>query len=892
MPGGAADGSGSAQAPAMTAGPRSSSAGGRLPRPERFAPGTTLAGRYRITALLGRGGMGEVYRADDLVLDQPVALKFLPDAIALDPDRIERFRAEVRVARQVSHPSVCRVYDIGEIDGRPFLSMEYIDGEDLTSLLRRIGRLPHDTAVDMARQLCAGLAAAHDKGVLHRDLKPANVMIDGRGKVRLADFGLAALAGDPSGEGLAGTPAYMAPELFDHQSPSIKSDIYALGLVLYEMFTGKAAFTAPTVGEIARLHHESMPASLSRVLTEADPLVDRVIERCLAKDPADRPASALAVAAALPGGDPIAAALAAGETPSPEMVAASGGVGALTPAVGALLLAVSLVSVFVVVLLSARTQAVRYAPLTRGPEVLADQAQSILRRIGYTDPPADRAYGYTSTDYVRYLERHDQSPTRWNGLRIGQPPGFTFWYRESPVQLTTDRLSSGGRVRLYEPPLNAPGMIGMMLDAQGRLHYLDVVPPIMADVAPSPAGADGTDIAPSPAGADVADVGPSPAGADWAAVFREAGMDIASFTPAAPRWTPPAFADTRRAWQGVYPDRPEVPIRVEAAAVAGKPVYFQIFEPWSQTTLLPRAVTTGEQVLNVLVVALALGLFAGALLLVRRNLRLGRGDQAGAFRLSFVLLILNVAADLLAAEHSAQPFQVAGLLALVLGRALTVSALVWITYVALEPDLRRRAPHLLISWTRLLSGRFSDPLVGRDVLVGAAAAAAGQVLTQLAHLAPAWVGRAPGIDVSGGPAVSAWSLVSEMLATAGFAVLIATSFVLLVLLLLVLLRSRVLTAVVFAAIVMTLEIADSGFGLGLAFDLLAAGIAAVVVLRFGLVAFVAMNYVRPLLDRVPLTFDPDLWYAGQSWLVLAVVAGIALYGYRTAVAGRSTFAWE
>ena len=161
-----------------------------------FTPGMVLAERYRIIGLLGRGGMGEVYRADDLKLGQPVALKFLPKALADDPVRRERFYAEVRIARQVSHPNVCRVYDIGELDGRHFLTMEYIDGEDLASLLKRIGRLPGDKAIDVARQLCAGLAAAHDKGVLHRDLKPANVMIDGRGRVRITDFGLAVAAGE------------------------------------------------------------------------------------------------------------------------------------------------------------------------------------------------------------------------------------------------------------------------------------------------------------------------------------------------------------------------------------------------------------------------------------------------------------------------------------------------------------------------------------------------------------------------------------------------------------------------------------------------------------------------------------------------------------------------
>jgi serine/threonine-protein kinase len=130
-----------------------------------------LADRYRVIGLIGRGGMGEVYRADDLKLGQPVALKFLPKALADDPVRRERLFAEVRIARQVSHPNICRVYDIGELEGRHFLTMEYIDGEDLVSLLKRIGSLHGTKALDVARQLCAGLAAAHDKGVLHRDLK-------------------------------------------------------------------------------------------------------------------------------------------------------------------------------------------------------------------------------------------------------------------------------------------------------------------------------------------------------------------------------------------------------------------------------------------------------------------------------------------------------------------------------------------------------------------------------------------------------------------------------------------------------------------------------------------------------------------------------------------------
>src|SRR5580692_10401134 len=152
----------------------------------RFLPGTLLAERYRIIAKLGQGGMGEVYRADDIVLGQAVALKFLPVEVTDNPKALERFRNEVRIARQVSHPNVCRVHDLGEIDGQLFLSMEYVDGEDLGVLLRRIGRLPEAKAIEVSRKLCAGLAAAHEKGVLHRDLKPGNIMLDSHGQVLIA----------------------------------------------------------------------------------------------------------------------------------------------------------------------------------------------------------------------------------------------------------------------------------------------------------------------------------------------------------------------------------------------------------------------------------------------------------------------------------------------------------------------------------------------------------------------------------------------------------------------------------------------------------------------------------------------------------------------------------
>src|SRR5499427_5544875 len=255
-----------------------------------WAPGAIIAGRYRLVSLLGRGGMGEVYRADDLTLDQPVALKFLPQGVAADDARLTQFHNELRVARQVSHKNVCRLYDLGESGGRRFLTMEYVDGEDLSASLRRFGRMPPDKAVQIARQLCAGVAAAHEKEVIHRDLKPANVMLDGNGDVRITDFGIATAAADVGAE-IAGTPQYMAPELLTGKPASVKSDIYALGLILFEIFTGKRARDAKTIGELKALDETGTVTTPSSIVRDLDPAVERVILRCLEKDPERRPAS-------------------------------------------------------------------------------------------------------------------------------------------------------------------------------------------------------------------------------------------------------------------------------------------------------------------------------------------------------------------------------------------------------------------------------------------------------------------------------------------------------------------------------------------------------------------------------------------------------------------------
>lgn len=527
----------------------------------RFATGTMLTARYRIVSLLGRGGMGEVYKAEDLKLKQIVALKFLPEALALDGAALARFHNEVRITRQISHPNVCRVYDIGEVEGLHFLSMEFIDGEDLSVLLRRIGRLPGDKAAEITRQICAGLAAAHENGVLHRDLKPANIMIDGRGRARVTDFGVAVVANELLGrQAAAGTPAYMAPEQLAGREVTQRSDIYSLGLVLYELFTGRRVFEAKSLHELMQLHEKSTPPTPSSHVKDIDPLAERVILRCLENDPKKRPASAIQVAAALPGGDPLAAALAAGETPSPEMVAASGDKTGLRPAVAIACLAAVIAGLVILVLLGNKVEWRAKLIRENSPEVLANKARDIINRLGYTDRPADHAFGLEyDEEYRRFLnEKNTPGNYYLSQLANDQPSAIFFWYRESQRYLVASRWDNGGWITDSDPPRDIAGMVNVRLDPLGRLLLFRAVPPQRDESGGTP---------------------PAP---DWAALFAAAGLDQKHFTPAEPQWTPPTFSDTRAAWTGVYPNQPDIPLRIEAAAFRGKPVFFRLYHSWNK----------------------------------------------------------------------------------------------------------------------------------------------------------------------------------------------------------------------------------------------------------------------------------------------------------------------
>lgn len=273
--------------------------------------------------------------------------------------------------------------------------MEYIDGEDLASLLRRVGRLAGDRALEISREICAGIAAAHAAGVIHRDLKPSNIMLDGKGRVRITDFGLSILGEETRTiNEIAGTPAYMAPEQLAGTGASEKSDLYALGLVLYEIFTGKRVFSGTTLPEIVRMRREMPITPPAQLVKDIDPAVEAIILQCLSIRPENRPQSALEVLSALSGGDPVKAALAAGQTPSPSAVAAAPVRGALSPMVAWSCFASMLVLIGIGLYYVPQITIIGRMRPRLPPEALTVKAEEAIRTLGNTAECVDTSSGF------------------------------------------------------------------------------------------------------------------------------------------------------------------------------------------------------------------------------------------------------------------------------------------------------------------------------------------------------------------------------------------------------------------------------------------------------------------------------------------------------------------
>jgi len=809
----------------------------------RFVPGMLLSNRYRIVTPVGQGGMGELYRAEDLRLGQTVALKFLPKTIAHIPDAWSQVEREVRIARQISHPNICRVFDIAESNDGPFITMEFIDGEDLASLLKRIGRLHTDKGLQVAQQLCMGLAAAHEMGVVHRDLKPANIMVDGRGRVRITDFGLAALVRELRKDQVrAGTPGYMAPEQITGGQVTPRTDIYTAGLVMYELFSGRPAFPLTKALDPHRL---PSPVRLSTIIKGFDPVIERTINRCLAMNPEERPASASEIAAALPVGDPLRAAVEAGETPSPDTVAAAGGSLNISAGASFGLLVAVLFCLAVLVSLARYSTWLNAIHGGKPPEVLADRAREVITRLGYSENAADTA---------GWMEMNPNSRPR---LSRGSPDSVLFVYRQSPRPMNPRELYSD--VDIDDPAMDVPGMITVVLDARGRLRGFSVVPaPVAKQEVPAP---------------------------DWEALLSESGFLSAQLSEKDASVVPLTTFDLRQDWQAKESGQTT---SITAAAYAGKVVYFRADPPGTEAhDDTPPKGTLGDFMF--VFAASVCGL--GGWFLARRNMRRGRGDRQGAFRVAVFIFTGEFVSFALLAHFSRDAWRdywefVGGC-----GAALYMAGFMWILYMAIEPYMRRRWPEMLISWARVLTGKIFDPRIGRDVMLGALGGAAMAIIQNGVNALPAWF-HVASIDPARtghltlrGPAgmISALSYDANLavqwaLATGAF--LVVTRFITRRDWLAIILSGTSLGLVVLAA--------DNLF-IAVPAVLLCAAIVYGLLFRFGLLSVAVTLFFYFVLRRFPLSFDFSQWFVWRSIFSVSVLAAISVYAFLAMNVGRTIF---
>jgi len=803
-----------------------------VPAQNRFTPGTLILARYRIINLLGRGGMGEVYRADDIKLGQQVALKFIPRDLLADPSMLRVLLGEVRIGREVSHPNVCRLYDVVEYDGDHFIAMQFVDGEDLASLLRRIGRLPVEKAIDIARDLAAGLAAAHDCGVIHRDLKPANVMIDGRGRAHITDFGLAIVSGDPQRRGLAGTPVYMAPEQLSAEEVTTASDVYAFGLIVWEIVTGKRMFDPGSIVQIAQAHNEPKPR-LTSSIRDLPPKIEALLMQCLDEDPSRRPQSAREVLAMLPGGDPLAAAVAAGETPSPELVAAAATIGAVPAPLAFGGLALFVAMLIGVTLLTPRATLFSLARFRKPPAVLTDRAEELVRASGIAGDPVDRSGTFSDRAYR-------------SRVPVPDADRVVFLYRRSVAPFATHDLAF--LVGNDSPPLNVPGMANVRVTGDGRLLSFVAVP--RANATPAPQAID--------------------------ELFRAAGFDRTKFVASTPRIAPPIGADTRLAWDGAA--------HIEAALFRGAPVWFEV-NP--RPALIPRgAALIGQG--SLAWSALYAALFGVAALLAFLNIRRGRADQRGVRRAAAVLGVASLAQAFFDAHSSGAFF--GDYISTIFGQALFAAGSFCVVYLAVEPYARRNWPVLLISWQRLIAGRWRDPLVGRDFGFGMLTGIFSALLLRVVIVA---ISRQPPPRTT--TVMSPISTIAETVSWIAHVIPESILYALFALLFLVLGRVFIRHAAIYVplfVIVIGLAISPAtGSTAGdVACGILLAALLFIALRVGGVLAACASWCCYHLPEAIPLTFDTSAWFAGRAIFVMLLFVALATYACVTALAPGRRFA--
>jgi serine/threonine-protein kinase len=846
-----------------------------------MAPGTLLAGRYRIVAPIGRGGMGQVYRAEDLRLGETVALKFLPESLANDPAWLGRFYSEVRTAREVTHPNVCRVHDLVETEdaaGRHicFLTMEYVDGENLADLIRRFGRLPTEKGMEIAAQITAALAAAHQKGVLHRDIKPANVLIDGRGQAKLADFGLA-IAGDAARAGeVAGTPGYIAPEVLKLGLATGKSDLYSLGVVLYELLTGKRAF------KDGRL----TTAGVRHYAPEVPIAAEKIIEQSMDPDPARRPVSIVELQTAFPAQDALQAALARGETPSPEMVAASGDEQPLALWKAWALVGATIAFMLSIWLISPKGSFLGTAPPQLSAEEMRGRAQQYLRDFGYsTSHIVQVSYLDINDELLDWVSQVGTRAQKQN-LANAVQGSLALTYRQSADQNLLP--SNGVPLNPDDPSPLLPSMQFAEVDSDGHLTHFLANPVGGGESEESPLGLQSapTEKEAHPEGMDTESTVTGTA--DWAPVIAATGLDPSTLQPDKATFVPPFAFNQIRAWKASYPGHAETQVRLEVAAWQGKLVYLHVVGPWDD---LPDQFTIVRYTRGIFLFMTGAALLIGAWLAMH-NLRRKRGDVRSATRLALFSLALSVGTFLLglpfASRSMGDYFQ--SFLNCMAG-ALLIAGGLWLTYVAIEPLTRRRIPSLLVASSLILQGKWKKPRVGKEILLGTAVGVMLEVYFYICHTIE-WR-LLPGGTLNVPDRVRAMLGFREFLASilaesTNQLVYVATLAVLFLVFLLLVRRRWV------AAIITVLFIIAQGSTRGALVPALVvlAGLAiaeTILLVRVGLIAAITAAFVNTIADNAPWPHDLGNWMSTSMVLTVLTVLAVAGSGFWLAIGDQRMF---
>ncbi len=407
-------------------------------------------------------------------------------------------------------------------------------------------------------------------------------------------------------------------------------------------------------------------------------------------------------------------------------------------------------------------------------------------------------------------------------------------------------------------------MVAVRLDPLGRLIVFQAVPPQIEKT-------------------------PAAEPPDWSPLFTEAGLDPTRFSPTTPAWVPPTYADARMAWVESRPERADRPWRIEAAAYRGRPVSFELLGPWSRPTRMgPPEESAAGKAWMLLLVGVLLTVSLGGFLIARRNLRLGRGDRRGALRLATFVLTCALLGFGFVTHFVPSATQVF-ILFVVASLSLGFAALTWVAYIALEPIIRRRWPDTLVSWTRLLSGQFRDPLVGKAILVGAVLGTYGSLSGSLEYLVRTRMEPAPPIPYVGfdSTLLGIGLLLSSLISIPAGSFLVTVAFVLVFFVLRAVLRKDAVAVAVFVLVLSVPDFLAGGWITGV-FGIVYVAAQIFVFLRFGLLPLVFAGIFKTLLNNY-LTLDPSLWYFGPSVFLLAVLAAFAIYGFRIALAGRPMF---